>query len=101
MKIWHTNFISSNSNIPENENHDEQQKSMEISKLIVVGLVSSRGLQISHYYILKVPKSKESNNLGFALILSIHDFSHYRSSFSKPQASSKPTSHALSNAYNN
>lgn len=58
---------------------------MKIGMLITVELVSSRGTRISHYYILKVPKSKESNNLGFAFILSNSDFSHYRQLFSKPQ----------------
>jgi hypothetical protein len=67
---------------------------------IVVELVFSSTFQISNLFVLIVPLSHESSNLGFIFILSNRDFSHYRQSFSKPQTASKPTFHDLSNAYN-
>ena len=68
---------------------------------IVVGKVSTPTIQIRTSFALIVPMFFKSSNLGFMFILSIHDFSRYRSLFLKPQASSCSTSKALQNAHHN
>jgi hypothetical protein len=70
----------------------------EMDMAIVVGKVFPHTIQISHYYILIVPKSTKSKHLGFAFITLNLDFVTYDQPFYKPQAPLDSTRNALHKA---
>ena len=79
---------------------DEHQKLKEMDMHIVIELVFSSTFQISIQFILKVPTTQESNELGFMFLLSFPDFSHYRQAFTILKLSWWSTYYTLSNTYN-
>ena len=57
---------------------------MKMDKPILVELVFPHTIQISNLFVLIVPLSHESSNLGFMFVTLNLDLSRYRHPFTKP-----------------
>jgi hypothetical protein len=88
-------------NFPATSRTREEQISTKIIMRITVRKVWVRGSRICTWFILIIPKSPGSNELGFHIKASNRNISLYNHPFHKPRLALHSTLNTLSNAYNN